>query len=403
MVKRLVNRVRLSLQPVATARDFLRLPAAARVAHLRDWRVGVAAQDIDPLCAVDAAVRWLYRAQDLSTSHDGGVARHYSLLTGWSPSYPETTGYIIRTLLAYSHWRGDDEARQRAKQMLDWLVSIQFPEGGFQGGVAGASPRVPVIFNTGQILLGLSAGVREFGDYSDPMRRAAEWLVRAQDADGCWRKHPTPFAASGEKTYDTHVAWGLLEAGRVANESRYADAALANVRWALRWQHGNGWFAQCCLDDPSAPLTHTIGYALRGVIEAFRYSGDEQFLRAARKTADALLDVINADGFIPGRLRQDWSAAARWACLTGSVQVAACWLLLHQQTGDMRYHAAALAANRYVRRTISLDGPEDTRGAVKGSFPVHGDYGRYGYLNWASKFFIDSQMLGLQSVGSLPK
>ena len=34
----------------------------------------------------------LERAQDYSSSEDGGVARHYGLLNGWSASYPETTG-----------------------------------------------------------------------------------------------------------------------------------------------------------------------------------------------------------------------------------------------------------------------------------------------------------------------
>ena len=50
------------------------------------------------------------------------------------------------------------------------------------------------------------------------------------------------------------------------------------------------------------------------------------------------------------------------------------------------------AANRYVRRTVRTDGPEETRGAVKGSFPVSGGYGTYEYLNWAAKFFVDAQL-----------
>ena len=113
-----------------------------------------------------------------------------------------------------------EEARRRARRMLDWLVSIQLPEGGFQGGTIDHAPVVPVTFNTGQVLLGLAAGVEEFGEaYIEPMRRAADWLVATQDRDGCWRRHPSPFAAPGEKTYETHVAWGLLEADRVGRIS----------------------------------------------------------------------------------------------------------------------------------------------------------------------------------------
>ena len=91
--------------------------------------------------------------------------------------------------------------------MLDWFTLIQFPEGGFQGGLVTHEPRIPVTFNTGQILLGLASGAVWFGEekYLDAMHRAARWLAATQDADGCWRKFPTPFAAPGEKTYETHV------------------------------------------------------------------------------------------------------------------------------------------------------------------------------------------------------
>jgi hypothetical protein len=59
-----------------------------------------------------------------------------------------------------------------------------------QSGVIGERPVVPVVFNSGQVLFGLSSGVREFGDkYLEPLSRAAQWLVQAQEPDGCWRKH----------------------------------------------------------------------------------------------------------------------------------------------------------------------------------------------------------------------
>jgi hypothetical protein len=380
------------LRSIRLMSGYLRLPVAAKAVRRTDSR-GLSAQDLGIERTVDEGIAWLGRAQDCSASADGGVARHYSLVTGWGTSYPETTGYIIPTMLAYARLRGDEAVRRRAQRMLDWLVSIQFPDGSFQGGTIGATPLVPVTFNTGQILLGLASGAQEFGQYREAMRRAANWLVRTQDPDGCWRQYPSPFAAPGEKTYDTHAAWGLLEAARVEPDTPYADAALANVRWALRWQRENGWFEKCCLTDPSRPLTHTLGYALRGVIEAYRFSRDESFLHAARKTADGLLTALRPDGFLPGRLRPNWQGAVDWVCLTGSAQIACCWLLLYMCTGDARYRAAAYAANRYVRRTIQADGPPETRGAVKGSFPISGQYCGYQYINWAAKFCIDANML----------
>ena len=384
------------LRPAARVGDWLRLPWPAKAACLADLREPPRnVPDIEP--AIDAAAAWLGRTQDRSSSADGGAARQYSLVGGWGTSYPETTGYIVSTLLEYADWRGDEEARRRGKRMLDWLVSIQFPEGGFQGGRVDSTPVVPVTFNTGQILLGLASGVARLGEaYREPMRRAAGWLVEMQDPDGCWRKHPTPFAQPGEKTYEMHVAWGLMEASRLDPDAPYGKAALANVRWALQHQRDNGWIDRCCLTDPARPLTHTLGYALRGIVEAHRLSGEEKFLAAARRTADGLLSALHDDGYLPGRLLPDWRGAVRWACLTGSVQIAHCWLLLYQATGETRYRDAAFAANRYVRRTVRLVGPDDIRGAIKGSFPVFGDYGKYEYLSWAAKFFIDSHMLELR-------
>ena len=377
-----------------------RLPASARNECLRDAVLGLSRNDpgIDP--SVHEAIAWLGRAQDNSRSRDGGVASHYSLVNGWSASYPETTGYIIPTMLEYAERQGDGAVKERAKRMLAWLVSIQFANGAFQGGVIGGEPVVPVTFNTGQILIGLASAVRILGEYREAMIKAADWLVSTQDPDGCWRSYPSPFAAPGEKTYDTHVAWGLFEAARVEPRKPYADAAVANVKWALRHQRDNGWFDRCCLEEPSRPLTHTIGYVLRGVIEAFRFTNDRLFLDAGRKTADGVLGAVRSDGFLPGRLDARWNGAVPWACLTGSVQVAASFLILYGVTGESRYRDAAYELNRYVRRTVRTTDPADTRGGIKGAFPVFGDYGTYQYLNWAAKFFIDSQIAERDARGS---
>jgi hypothetical protein len=275
--------------------------------------------------------------------------------------------------------------------MLDWLVSIQLPGGGFQGGMVNQTPVVPVTFNTGQILMGLAAGVSEFGDgYRGAMLAAGDYLVETQDADGCWRRHPTPFARPGEKAYETHVSWGLVEAERVEPGRGYAEAALRNVRWALTHQRENGWFDNCCLDDATRPLTHTIGYVLRGLLELQRFFDDPTMLAAARRTADGILTAIRSDGGLPGRISSDWSPAASWSCLTGNVQIAHSLFILYDETGHAPYRDQAYGLNRAVRRTLRIDDPDETRGAVKGSFPIDGDYGKFEYQNWATKFAIDS-------------
>lgn len=378
--------------------DERRLPERAKQALRNDRVASSIAPDPGSQAVIEAGIRWLCLAQDCSASQDSGVARHFSLLTGWGTSYPETTGYIVPTLLDYAVEANSESLRERARRMLDWLVSIQLPEGGFRGGTIDAHPKGPVVFNTGQILIGLARGAGILGDsYRESMRRAADWLVASLDPDGCWRKYPTPFAAPGEKAYDTHAAWGLFEAERIEAGRGYAEAAMRNVRWAMTLQRRNGWIEKCCLSEPNSPLTHTLGYALRGFLEAYRFRPEPDILVAAKALGDGLGSALHEDGFLPGRLSSDWNSGADWSCLTGSSQVAHCWFLLAQLSDDARYAELGRRANAYVRRRIRVQGPEDSVGAVAGSFPINGEYCRLQYPNWATKFTIDANILEAES------
>jgi len=377
------------------------LPAIAKQ-ELKADQNGLPAHDPGQEAVIASCTAWLCAAQDNSASRDGGVARDFCLRKGWSTSYPETTGYIIPTMIAMAHRSGDASLHERARRMLDWCVAIQFPEGGFMGGKIDATPRVPVTFNTGQILIGLAAGAAEYGDarYLDAMHRAASWLRDTQDSDGCWRKFGTPFAKKGEKTYETHVSWGLFEAERVAPGHGYGEAGLRQVDWALTKQHENGWFASNCLTDENNPLTHTIGYVLRGVLEGYLLSSRADLLQAASRTATGLLKAIGPGGYMAGRLDRDFNPAAEYACVTGSAQIAHCFFLLYRLTGDASYYAAGQKLSAFVRRTVRLEGQDGRVGGVKGSFPVNGAYGQWQYLNWAAKFCIDVNVLEVELAGA---
>ncbi len=79
----------------------MQLSEAAK-AEERNDAIGLPAEDPGIDRVIEESIAWLCRAQDRSASADGGVARHYSLITGWGSSYPETTGYIVPTLLTYA-------------------------------------------------------------------------------------------------------------------------------------------------------------------------------------------------------------------------------------------------------------------------------------------------------------
>ena len=168
-------------------------------------------------------------------------------------------------MIEYSKARNDPDALARPKRMLDWLVSIQFPEGGFQGSVIGTLPDVPVTFNTGQILLGLASGTLEFGDgYRPAIRRAAEWLVNTQGAGGAGGKFPFALTEATDKAYETHFR-GAFEAARREPEAVTAEAAQKRMRpWAAG---GQRLVRDSCLSDRHRPLT------LRSAMFCGYYSG----------------------------------------------------------------------------------------------------------------------------------
>lgn len=376
--------------PLLRVVKHMRLSPAAHAERRQDHQ-GLPLRDPGNELAIQSGLEWLATAQDHSASHDGGFARHYSLVSGWSTSYPETSGYIVPTLIEHSRRRGDPALLARAQKAVDWLVSIQFPEGGFQGSTIGSPIHAMVTFDTGQILQALAAGVLNFGEaYRPAMLRAADWLVTVQDADGCWR-YPNPFVdTDADRAFETHVAWGLLEVARLSKDPSHERAAMRNIDWALSQQTENGWFANCCLAYPEAPLTHTLAYALRGVIEGFLFSREPRLLEASLKTATGILAALDADGFLPGRLNHHWLGSGPWACLTGSAQMGICWLLLYRETRDARFRDAAFRVNSYVRRTLHTAGSSNVLGGVKGAFPADGGYNEYQFLNWACKFMIDA-------------
>jgi hypothetical protein len=344
-----------------------------------------------------AAVGWLLRAQQATP--DDGVAHSYDLRRRkWHASYPETTGYIIPTLIDYAELYDAPEARAAALRMADWEIAVQLPEGGVRAGTMDAEVVAPTIFNTGQVLFGLArafVATRE-DRYAQALRRAADWLVDAQDADGAWRCFPSPFAPgkSGVKAYNTRSAFGLVRAWQALGERRWLDAATASAEQVLGTALPNAFLPHNCLTDNPRPLTHTLAYAMRGFMEIGAATGNDRFVQQARRMAEAIVPHQRQDGAFPGRFDADWRPAADWTCLTGNAQLALNLLRLARITGDHRFEPQAVRANRFSMRVQDLHQRDPNRsGALKGSHPINAEYLSWRYPNWATKFFADALIL----------
>lgn len=369
--------------------------------HLRLIAADIASPASEPAhphrVHLEAAIDWLCRAQDVRArqSDAGGFSAGWSFEDGWLPSYPETTGYIIETLIAAAGALDRPELVARAQRAIDWELSLQAKDGAFPGHF-GEPGSHPVIFNVGQIMHGMVAGYVQLGrkECLESAVRAGWWLARQQDDDGCWRK----FEHNGvPHVYNTRGTWALVATGLLANELELVAAARRNLDWALGQQKQSGWFATNAFTPDKAPFTHTIAYAIRGFAESGVLLNDQKYLSAALVAARSMAHVQRADGGLAGTYGDDWQPCARYTCLTGVAQMSLNWTRLAQDGGAPELRENARRAVEYVKRTQRLDdGHDAVRGGIAGSSPIWGDYSRFEYPNWAAKFFADALMMDMQ-------
>jgi len=349
---------------------------------------------------LDAAIAWLKHAQDVTGN--GGVAQTFLVKSRrWAPSYPETTGYIIPTFYRYAALAGDDDARQRARRMADWEIDIQHPTGGVLAGALGDSDQ-PTVFNTGQVIFGWVRAYEEEKDerYRAAAVRAADWLIDIMDDDGCWRQFGSPMTGKQINTYNTRSAWSLARVFDITGEQRYLDAAVKNAEWAMTQRNADGWLAQNCLQDNVQPFTHTIAYAMRGLLEIGAAAQREDLIHAARVIGDAMISNLPTNGFLPGRFNDRWQPTVKWSCLTGDCQLGINWGRLYQITSEEKYKEATRCVLNFVKRAQKLDGDLNERGGIKGSHPINGGYHPWQYPNWATKFFVDALMIEDANTGA---
>lgn len=347
-------------------------------------------KDLDPERHLQEAVGWLKRAQD--SGSDRGVSYGVRFGGDFDASYPETTGYICQTFVEQGELTGDADLLTRAIEMADWEIAIQLPYGAVMGGKFNLQP-TPAVFNTGMVLFGWSALIRRTGEerFKLAARRASDWLVSIQEPNGTWTQGHSRFATPGMTLYNVKAAWGLCEAGYALGEERYISAAVRNAEHCLSRQHSNGWLPDCCLSDAQAPLLHTLAYAMQGLLGIGMLTNRKDLIAGAQLLADAQIDIMQADGFLPGRQREDFSAAVDWCCLTGTAQTSIVWSDLYSLTREEKYWKAVQRVNRYLLERHDIRNPDSRlRGGVPGAWPVWGDYGRLRILNWATKFLVDA-------------
>jgi hypothetical protein len=334
----------------------------------------------------DAAIDWINNSIDV---HGGrGSSAYFQPLRGWAPAYPETTGYLIPTILTIGQEYTKESLINRALSCADWLCTIQKENGHFPAGVGGTLPSN--VFDTGQILLGLTAVYKYIGcdHYYEALEKACQRLLTLLDKDASWQKDG--YVKGYSPAYYTRVVWALLDANIVLELPKikekltftldhYADQLSDNLSFQ-NWSFATG--------EPA--FTHTIAYTIRGFLESGILLNESRFINLAQKISDRIIKLMEQNGNLAGSYESNWQGDHHFICVPGHFQMVIIFNRLFELTEDEKYRHWAEKLFLVGQKTQSLLPVKGMKGGFPGSWPIWGKYQRFKWLNWGAKFYLDA-------------
>jgi len=354
---------------------------------------------------LDQALAWILASVE---NGRGGSSAYYAPIFGWSKPYPETTGYLISTLIDANNHTNDPHILKIAENLKDWLLTIQNKNGYWSAGLFNNKydHSIGSVFNTAQIVSGLSdfCLLKSDSEALNGLAAGADWLESGINNQGLWKIGN--YKGEFNPSYYSQVAWPLLQAYQVTSNENYKLAAIRCMDTLTKRIRGNHAINDCGFETGAPAFTHTIAYTLRGFLECSRLLGDWSIY--AEKIF-ATLEIFRqktelSGGALPGDYDETWKSNKSYSCLTGNCQLAICFMIKYEHDKDLRWFNAACKLIEFVatNQRISSYNP-NINGAIAGSSPVYGKYMRFRYPNWAVKYFVDALIKREQILNELKK
>lgn len=336
-----------------------------------------------------AALEWVERS--IKVTGYRGSAGYFHLWHGWSPAYPETTGYLIETLFDYAEYLGEEKYKNLAIACADWLCSIQRPDGAFPGGLGENGE--PIIFDTGQILFGLAAAWRQTAErkYKTALERAVIWLIENLEPDGSWKKCSYVFGYI--PAYYTRVVWAVLAANEILQQAEVSAKMKKAIEYFAAQVQPNGAVKNWAFAPGEWAYTHTVAYALRGFLECSALLNDQNVLAKSKSIGDRIVELYKNHQKIAGRYNENWQGDYGFECVTGNAQLVIAFARLFQLSGDKSYFDIAKKIFSKTAHYQWLLPLSVLYGAIPGSAPIWGVYQRFAFPNWAAKFYLDAYLI----------
>lgn len=344
----------------------------------------------DSLTQIAASVaRWLASASN--SSNNSGVSARYDLRkNSWQTPYPETSGYIIPSLLDYSSLNDETFFRDLAIQTGQYLVGLQSSDGAIDCRRAGAGyfreGQRHVAFDLGAILTGLTEIAKTERAFVEPALRLGGFLAREQSSDGGWN-HMQYFEQFG--THNTLVAAALMKAGTTFQVPDFEKAANRTLQMLQHRIHSDGFIEGCGFGDDENRKTfiHPFCYAIEGFQTANALGVTQNF--SIEASLDRLATYVQERPLPASHFDRDFIPTSWYCAVTGAAQSSLVLLrsskIGHQEVGRRLFRRLAKVIDTTAKRP-------GVRGGVPSSWPLYGGYGKFTYNNWGAKYFLDAYL-----------
>ena len=332
-----------------------------------------------------ATLQWVRRS--IEATGGQGSAHHWSPLWGWAKPYPETTGYLIETLVHYAGLLGEPALADLAMQCARWLQGQQLPGGSFPALLAGSGR--PSVFNTAMVLSMAHALPDWCGSEARPQLEAAlRYLLRGLSPDGTWQQDA--YVPGFVPSYYSYAVWRVLQADQVLRMDGVEEAmSRALSAYAARFLP-NGAVRHWGFRPEGAAFTHTIAYTLQGFWEAAQCLARADVAEQTLHSAGRLWAEVQRAGRTAGRYDEHWRGDYSFRCVTGNAQLSVLYRRLWAGCAEPEFLRAADFFLQEILDTQGLGKNPGRCGAVPGSLPLWGPYLRLRYPNWAAKFYLDA-------------
>lgn len=334
----------------------------------------------------EAGLGWLMRSIDATGGQGSShiFSRWRYPPTGWHLGYPETTGYIIETLLDYETDFPQLPLSEYAMKSADWLLTQQLDNGAFPALLAGSYK--PSLFNSGMIVFGLLHVENVAPDLNrkSALDKLRSWL----------HSIPEDQIISVESSYFSRALWAYFLLAIDHADFALQDKIKSLAQTIYKRKNKHSAIDHWGFDRKHTAYTHTIAYTLRGFLELGILLNEMNYVALVTDAMDKLRLDRKKRHRLAGSYDGSWQGDYSYRCVTGHAQLSIISFRLFQWTDDSKW----LDFGRCLFEDIISDQklkPIDSQlhGAVPGSKPIWGTYMRGKYPNWSVKFYLDALRL----------